>query len=72
MHPETLSGLFIRQTRRAGLPQTRLHDLRHSVASILLTHGVHPKVVSELLATPPSRSRSTPTAASAIASAGSP
>ena len=49
MHPETLSGMFVRQARRAGLPQIRLHDLRHSVASILLAQGVHPKVVSELL-----------------------
>jgi integrase len=49
MHPETLSGLFVRQAKRAGLPQIRLHDLRHSVASILLARGVHPKVVSELL-----------------------
>jgi integrase len=49
MHPETLTGLFVRQTRRAELPQIRLHDLRHSVASILLAQGVHPKVVSELL-----------------------
>ena len=49
MHPETLSGLFVRQAKQAGLPQIRLHDLRHSVASILLARGVHPKVVSELL-----------------------
>jgi integrase len=49
MHPETLSDLFVRQARRAGLPQIRLHDLRHSVASILLARGVHPKVVSEQL-----------------------
>jgi integrase len=49
MHPETLSGLFVRQARRAGLPPIRLHDLGHSVASILLARGVHPKVVSELL-----------------------
>ena len=41
--------MFVRQARRAGLPQIRLHDLRHSVASILLAQGVHPKVVSELL-----------------------
>jgi hypothetical protein len=27
MHPETLSGLFVRQARRAGLPPIRLHDL---------------------------------------------
>jgi integrase len=48
-HPETLSGLFVRQAKRAGLPPIRLHDLRHSVASILLARGVHPKVVSEML-----------------------
>jgi site-specific recombinase XerC len=49
MHPETHSGLFVRQARRAGLPQIRPHDLRHSVASILLARGVHPKVVSDML-----------------------
>jgi integrase len=49
MHPETLSGLFVRLAKRAGLPPIRLHDLRHSVASILLAQGVHPKVVSEQL-----------------------
>ena len=49
MHPETLSALFVRQAKRAGLPPIRLHDLRHSVASILLAQGVHPKVVSEQL-----------------------
>jgi integrase len=48
-HPETLSGLFVRHAKRAGLPPIRLHDLRHSVASILLARGVHPKVVSEML-----------------------
>jgi integrase len=49
LHPETLSGLFVRQAKRVGLPPIRLHDLRHSVASILLARGVHPKVVSEML-----------------------
>jgi integrase len=49
MHPETFSGLFTRLAARAGLPAIRLHDLRHSTASILLARGVHPKVVSELL-----------------------
>jgi integrase len=48
-HPETLSGLFVRHAKRAGLPPIRLHDLRHSVVSILLARGVHPKVVSEML-----------------------
>ncbi|HEY4037054.1 MAG TPA: tyrosine-type recombinase/integrase [Ktedonobacteraceae bacterium] len=34
---------------KAGLPHMRFHDLRHSAATILLTMGVHPKVVQELL-----------------------
>ena len=33
----------------AGLPRVRFHDLRHSVASLLLAEEVHPKIVSELL-----------------------
>jgi integrase len=35
--------------RRAGLPDIRFHDLRHSCATLLLTKGVHPKIVSEQL-----------------------
>jgi integrase len=34
---------------KAGLPAIRFHDLRHSSASLLLSLGVHPKVVQELL-----------------------
>jgi integrase len=34
---------------KAGLPDIRFHDLRHSSASLLLGLGVHPKVVQELL-----------------------
>ena len=34
---------------KAGLPHIRFHDLRHSTATLLLTLGVHPKVVQELL-----------------------
>jgi integrase len=41
--------LFVRPAKRAEFPAIRLHDLRHSVASILLAQGVHPKVVSEEL-----------------------
>jgi integrase len=33
----------------AGLPPMRLHDLRHSQASLLLVAGVHPQIVSERL-----------------------
>lgn len=34
---------------KAGLPHIRFHDLRHSAATLLLSQGVHPKVVQELL-----------------------
>jgi integrase len=34
---------------RAGLPQIRFHDLRHTCATLLLTRNVHPKYVQELL-----------------------
>ena len=33
----------------AELPRIRFHDLRHSAATLLLSLGVHPKVVQELL-----------------------
>ena len=33
----------------AGLPAIRFHDLRHTSASLLLSQGVHPKVVQERL-----------------------
>jgi integrase len=35
--------------KKAGLPDIRFHDLRHSTASLLLSKGVHPKVVQEIL-----------------------
>jgi integrase len=35
--------------QRAGLPRIRLHDLRHSCATLLLSKNVHPKVVQSLL-----------------------
>ncbi|HTK06309.1 MAG TPA: site-specific integrase [Ktedonobacteraceae bacterium] len=33
----------------AGLPNIRFHDLRHSSASLLLSLGIHPKIVQEIL-----------------------
>ena len=35
--------------KKAGLPDVRFHDLRHSTATLLLSKGVHPKVVQEIL-----------------------
>jgi integrase len=35
--------------KKAGLPDIRFHDLRHTSATLLLAAGVHPKVVQERL-----------------------
>ena len=35
--------------RAAGVPGARFHSLRHSCASLLLSEGVNPKIVSEML-----------------------
>jgi integrase len=40
---------FRRVLERAGLPRMRFHDLRHSCATLLLSMGVHPKIVQERL-----------------------
>ena len=45
LHAESWKPLL----RDAGLPDTRFHDLRHTCATLLLTKGVHPKIVSEML-----------------------
>jgi integrase len=34
---------------RAGLPGICFHDLRHTCATLLLSQGIHPKLVKELL-----------------------
>ncbi len=48
-HPDTLSAWFESAAKAAGQPRIRLHDLRHTCATLLLADGVPPKVVSELL-----------------------
>ena len=35
--------------RRAGLPDIRFHDLRHTCATLMLAVGTNPKVVQETL-----------------------
>lgn len=47
LDPSTVSHLFARVLKKAGLPHIRFHDLRHSHATLMLKAGVHPKVVSE-------------------------
>ena len=48
-HPERLIVMFKRLSRAAGLPVIRLHDLRHTAATLALAAGVHPKIVQERL-----------------------
>lgn len=35
--------------KKASLPEIRFHDLRHTCATLLLTRGIHPKIVQEML-----------------------
>jgi integrase len=44
-----LYAIFKKLLNEAGLHDMRFHDLRHSAATILLSMGVHPKVVQEIL-----------------------
>jgi integrase len=47
--PDQVTQDFARIIRKAGLPHLTFHGLRHAHATLLLTAGVHPKVVSERL-----------------------
>ena len=47
--PNNVTLEFKAVLRAAGLPHMRIHDLRHSAATILLEMGVHVKMVQELL-----------------------
>ena len=48
-HPEVVSRFFRAAVKAAKLPEIRLHDLRHTHATLALRAGIHPKVVSERL-----------------------
>ena len=47
--PCNLLQSFKRLLKRAGLPEIRFHDLRHTAATLMLKEGVHPKIVQERL-----------------------
>jgi integrase len=47
--PDALSTAFAAFVRASDLVHFRFHDLRHTHATQLLRHGVHPKIVSERL-----------------------
>ena len=49
LNARTVSSSFHSLVRKEGLPRIRLHDLRHTHATLMLQANVHPKVVSERL-----------------------
>jgi len=49
LDPESVSRYFRLAVKRSMLPPIRLHDLRHTHATLALQAGIHPKVVSERL-----------------------
>lgn len=49
LHPDTFSQSFERTVTKSDLPRIRLHDLRHTHATIALRAGVPVKVISERL-----------------------
>jgi len=49
LQPSWVSVAFRRDLEKAGIRRVRVHDLRHTAATLLLTRGVHPKVVQDML-----------------------
>lgn len=47
LHPNTLSQWWSRHRHRIGLPDMRLHDLRHAMASHLMAAGVDPTTIAQ-------------------------
>ncbi len=49
IHPNTFTNRFKRLIAKAGLPEVRVHEMRHSNATAMIAKGTHPKVVQERL-----------------------
>lgn len=49
MLPDSISHTWHTLVKRTGLTGLRLHDCRHTHASLMLKQGVHPKIVQERL-----------------------
>lgn len=52
-HPTTISSWFGQEVAKAGLRRIRLHDTRHTAASLMLADGVPVHVVAQLLGQDP-------------------
>ncbi|MBP2330640.1 integrase [Kibdelosporangium banguiense] len=49
IYPDTITEMFNSLVDRAGVPLIKLHDVRHTYATVALRSGVHPKIVSSRL-----------------------
>src|SRR5215218_9752766 len=49
IEPQNLVRHFKTLLQRADLPDIRFHDLQHSCATILISQGVHPRIVMEIM-----------------------
>ena len=49
IRPNTVTYAWKGMVKRSGLKPIRLHDCRHSHASLMLAKGIHPKIVQERL-----------------------
>jgi integrase len=47
IHPDTITRRFNRLVDRAGVRRIRLHDVRHTYATLSLDSGIDPKIVSD-------------------------
>jgi integrase len=47
LHPDTITRQFNRLVDRAGVRRIRLHDIRHTYATLSLDSGINPKIVSD-------------------------
>lgn len=47
VHPDTITTRFNRLVDRAGVRRIRLHDVRHTYATMALDAGIDPKIVSD-------------------------
>ena len=49
LRPDTVTHAFADLVKKAGVPHVRLHDLRHTHATLMMEQGINPKIVSERL-----------------------
>lgn len=47
LHPDTVTRRFNRLVDAAGVPRVRLHDVRHTYATLAMDNGVDPKILSD-------------------------